>query len=29
MSGYEWYLIVFLAGVVIGMLINRRSGYRW
>jgi len=25
MNGYEWYLIVFLAGVVIGMMANRKN----
>jgi hypothetical protein len=28
-TGAEWYLVAFLAGVVLGMILNRRSGYRW
>lgn len=24
MAGYEWYIIAFLAGLVIGLLLNRR-----
>jgi hypothetical protein len=28
MTGAEWYVIAFLAGVVIGMVLNRRNGYR-
>jgi prolipoprotein diacylglyceryltransferase len=28
MSGYEWYAIAFLLGVIIGMLLSRgRRGY--
>jgi uncharacterized membrane-anchored protein YhcB (DUF1043 family) len=26
MTGYEMYVIVFLVGIIIGMLLNRQSG---